>query len=123
MDLHKYNFINLKTFRKNGQEVITTVWFASQTDKKLVMLTLPHAGKLKRLHNNPHVELAPCNMNGSKTYGAYLSGQARILPKGSTEAAAAKQLMDKKYGWQKKLFDLYDRWKGVEPVYIEIVLD
>lgn len=119
--LQDYQFINLKTFRKNGEGVVTTVWFANQSDKKLVMLTLPSAGKLKRIGNNPQVELAPCNSTGKEVYGDYIMGSAHLLE--GAEAETANRTLNQKYGWQKRMFGLFWGLRGAKPVFIEILLD
>jgi PPOX class probable F420-dependent enzyme len=72
---HKY--ISLATFRRNGQEVRTPVWFAEQ-DGKLYVMTRNDSGKYKRIGNNPQVRLAPCGARGKIT-GAWIRAQARIL--------------------------------------------
>lgn len=119
--LKDYQYINLKTFRKTGEGVVTTVWFAHQNDKNLVMLTFPTAGKVKRIRNNPKVELAPSNASGKETYGDYISGRAQIVE--GDLADAANQTLSQKYGWQKRMFALLWRIRGIKPIFIEILLD
>jgi PPOX class probable F420-dependent enzyme len=53
--LHKQQFINLTTYRKSGQPVVTTVWFA-QVGDTLYGMSEPQAGKCKRIRNNPAQE-------------------------------------------------------------------
>ena len=53
--LHKQQLINLTTYRKSGQPVATTVWFA-QVGDTLVGMSEPQAGKCKRIRNNPAQE-------------------------------------------------------------------
>jgi PPOX class probable F420-dependent enzyme len=56
-------FLSLTTFRKNGAPVATPVWFAQEGDKLYVM-TGTNTGKVRRIHHNAQVEVAPCTLNG-----------------------------------------------------------
>jgi PPOX class probable F420-dependent enzyme len=86
-------YISLATFRRNGQEVRTPVWFAEQASKLYVM-TRNDSGKYKRIRNNPQVRLAPCSARGKVT-GAWIQAQARIL--GQDEEGMARQALARKY--------------------------
>jgi PPOX class probable F420-dependent enzyme len=73
------HFVLLSTFRKTGEAVATPVWIARDGDTLLV--TTPRdSGKLKRLRNNPRVELVPCSRFGKIKRGSVpLDGVAEIL--------------------------------------------
>jgi PPOX class probable F420-dependent enzyme len=101
-NLTNHQFISLATFRKSGAAVATPVWFAQDGDR-LVMTTDATSGKVKRIRNNPHVEVAPSDMRG-KALGNAVSAQARILQ--DDEATAAEKLLKKKYGLQWKALGL-----------------
>ena len=88
---HKY--VSLATFRRNGQEVRTPVWFAEQAGKLYVM-TRTDSGKFKRIRNQPQVRLAACTMRGKVT-GPWADGQARILDR--AEEGIARQALARKY--------------------------
>jgi len=88
---HKY--VSLATFRRNGQEVRTPVWFAEQAGKLYVM-TRTDSGKFKRIRNQPQVRLAACTMRGKVT-GPWADGQARILDR--AEEGVARQALARKY--------------------------
>ncbi|HEX7928898.1 MAG TPA: PPOX class F420-dependent oxidoreductase, partial [bacterium] len=75
--LVKAQFINLVTFRKDGREVPTPVWFA-ELDGKLYAYTLREAGKLKRIRANGRVKVAPCDMRG-KVLGSWSVGSGKII--------------------------------------------
>jgi len=66
--LQNHKYINLATFRKNGQEVRTPVWFAGEppqgVPEKLYVYSTANSGKAKRIRNNRHVRLAPCDARG-----------------------------------------------------------
>jgi uncharacterized protein len=87
-------FLNLETYRKNGQAMRTPVWFAQDGDV-LVVHTVAGAGKIKRIRNNSQVRIAPCDMVGN-VLGAWVTGEARVLDEAGR--ARANQLLDAKYG-------------------------
>lgn len=111
---HKY--MSLTTFRKNGQSVPTPVWFAQEGDKLFVM-TMPEAGKAKRIRNNAQVEVAPCTVSG-EVLGERAEGMARVLP--DAENGDAVRLLSRKYGLQRMMFIVMWRLRGISPIYIEI---
>jgi PPOX class probable F420-dependent enzyme len=115
-ELQGYHFLNLTTFRKNGVPVVTTVWFAQAHDKVYVW-TAKNSGKVKRIRNNATVQMAPSTHLGRRRRPV-IAASARILP--VLEQQVAQQVMDAKYGWQKKFFALIWRLQGREHVYIEI---
>jgi uncharacterized protein len=94
--LNPYQFIVLTTFRKNGQAVPTTVWFANSGDR-LYVTTREGAGKLKRIHNNSRVQIAPSDARGN-VLGSQVEGVAReLLP---SEHERAYSALASKYGQQ-----------------------
>ena len=109
-------FMSLTTFRKHGQPVATPVWFA-QADEKLYVMTEAGTGKVKRIRHNAQVEVAPCSMSGD-LLGESVEAMARILPPDQNQTA--KQAFNLKYGWQKRGWDLINRLRGKEMLYLEI---
>src|SRR6202140_275486 len=71
-------YISLTSFRKNGIQVATPVWFGESGDKLYVM-TRSDMGKTKRIRNNPQVRVAPSTMRGKVT-GPEYAAVARSLP-------------------------------------------
>jgi PPOX class probable F420-dependent enzyme len=114
--LQGYQCLNLTTFRTNGTPVVTTVWFAL-TNNKIYVWTAKQSGKVKRIRNNPTVEIAPSTHLGQPR-GPAIEASARILSVG--EQHVAEQVMNTKYGWQKQFFALLWRLQGQEYIYIEI---
>src|SRR3954462_4152997 len=88
-ELEGYQFLNLTTFRKNGIPVVTTVWFAQANDA-VYLWTAKTSGKVKRIRNNPTVQIAPSTHLG-RPCGPSIEATARLLPLG--EQHAAQQLM------------------------------
>jgi PPOX class probable F420-dependent enzyme len=118
-NLAGHQYISLTTFRQNGQPVPTPVWFAQEGDQ-LYVLTLPTAGKVKRIQHTARVTVAPCDVRGNLLGGA-VEGHARILD--ADEGQQANALLTRKYGLIKRLFDLLGMLRGQGPkhrVYLAI---
>jgi hypothetical protein len=114
--LQGHKFINLTTFRKTGKAVVTPVWFA-QENGRVYVYTGAETGKAKRIRNNPQVQLTPSTRTG-EPLGPSVDAVARILSR--EEEPVAKRALDQKYGWQKKLFDLFLKLRKFRHIYLEI---
>lgn len=99
----KHQYINVETFRKNGVGVKTPVWFAQDGDT-LVVRTESTSGKMKRIRNNAHIRIAPCDARGG-LLGEWVEARAEIISEQS-ENEKVNRLVTKKYGLTKRLFDL-----------------
>lgn len=102
-------YLSLATYRANGAEVATPVWFAS-VDGTLYVFTAGDSGKVKRLRRSSRARVAPCDARGT-LHGAWRDATARLV----TDAAAirrAQAALGQKYGWQKWLLDLGSRLTG-----------
>ena len=86
--LHGQQFINLTTFRKNGEPVSSPVNFATY-DGKVYIITGRNSWKVKRIQNDPYVRIEPCDWNGNPL-GGTIKGKARILPEAEAEALRGK---------------------------------
>jgi len=86
-------YISLTTFRKTGAGVATPVWFGEENGKLYVM-TISKMGKVKRIRNNPRVQVAPCTMRGKIT-GEQFPATARLLP--PEDFARARKTITRKY--------------------------
>jgi PPOX class probable F420-dependent enzyme len=116
-------FLSLETFRKNGIGVKTTVWFAWEGDTLLIW-TVGDSGKVKRIRNNPRVNVAPCKRFGKIT-GEWMAAQALV----DDSAAAVRHvetLLRRKLGLGFAVFRLVDRlrdrWKGSHRVCVKVSL-
>jgi hypothetical protein len=112
-------FLNLETFRKSGVGVPTPVWFVEK-DGFLYIRTIDDSGKVKRIRNNGHVRIAPCDARGGLK-GEWAEAQAKMV-EGET-AAMANALLDKKYGFQKKMFDSMAKLRKNKHAMIQINLE
>ena len=89
-------YVALTTFRKTGVGVPTAVWIARDGDE-LVVTTIDKSGKVKRLANNPAVELRPCDMRGNVVDGApTYSGTAHVV-RDAAGIGAVKRAVARKY--------------------------
>jgi PPOX class probable F420-dependent enzyme len=119
--LRDQRYISLETYRSDGRPVRTPVWFAEENGR-LYFYSMADSGKAKRLRRNARVALAPCDARGRNIYGEFVKGNARILP--AEEATHAHELLVRKYGWQRRLMDLFWLLGGRKPrIAGEITLD
>jgi len=104
-------YLNLETFKKNGDGIKTPVWFAADPSAsldssaaKIYAYTIGVSGKVKRVRNNPRVKITPCNMSG-KVLGEWVEARAEIIS--GEEAAHGMQLLNKKYFPWKQLLAIF----------------
>jgi PPOX class probable F420-dependent enzyme len=106
--LQDQKYINLETFRKNGQGVRTPVWFAGEPEQgppeKLYVYSTADSGKAKRIRNNPRVRVAPCDVRG-KLLGDWIDAVAAIVS--GEEAEHGMKLLNKKYFPWKQMLDFF----------------
>jgi PPOX class probable F420-dependent enzyme len=89
------------------QGVITSIWFVLDSGR-ILFCTRACFRKVRRIRNNPNVEIAPANArmgapNDYKIIGKTIKGVARLLE--GEQAKAANRLLKKKYGLKFTLFD------------------
>ena len=95
-------YLLLTTTKRDGTPVPTPVWFQG-SNGRYVVVTGATSGKVKRVRNNPRVEVAVCNSRGVVMPGAaVLAAMARVLEGADAEAAADR--VKKKYGLKWKAF-------------------
>jgi hypothetical protein len=107
LDQHRY--MSLATFRRNGAEVRTPVWFAA-ADRKLYVFSAGESGKVKRLRHSSRARIAPSDARGH-VRGEWREASARIVTEPRTIERAHAALRSK-YGWQMRLADLLSRLTG-----------
>ena len=115
----RQKYLSLETLRRNGQAVATPVWFAESAGV-LYVYSLAESGKIKRIRNNPQVRVAPCDMRGNLK-GGWLAGAASLLE--NDEARRAGDLLNRKYGWQKRILNLFAHFRPRPRAYVAIRLD
>lgn len=112
-EIQGQRYISLTTYRLIGIGVRTPIWFGEENGK-LYFMTNSKSGKVKRLHNDSKVKIAPCTIRGKIT-GPDFSATARFLQ--PQEFAAARNSINKKY-WLARIPFL---WRNSD-TYIELTL-
>src|ERR687885_2837610 len=103
-------YINLETYKRNGQPIATPVWFTIDHDNEMIyVITRTKTGKVKRLRNNSKVRIVPCGMRGQPK-GEWLNGKATFATAEQQEIALKQR--NKKYGLMVRLSGLFSRTKG-----------
>jgi len=115
----KQNYLNIATFRRNGQGVRTPVWFV-EDGGEIFIRTGANSGKVKRIRNNPDVQLAPCKADGT-VVGEWIPAKGREIADPETDKLV-DQLLGKKYGIQKNLFAWMSRLRGDQYTVLKIEL-
>lgn len=113
-------YINLETYRKNGQGVRTPVWFVERNKDDgsvLYVRTSDDTGKYKRVRKNPSVQIAPCDMRGT-VKGKWIKGEARIA--GEEEKLKAFKMLEKKYGLLYKMTRMFLSSKNYVVIAIHV---
>jgi PPOX class probable F420-dependent enzyme len=113
-------YINLETYRKNGQGVRTPVWFVEMINGDVIVLyvrTSDDTGKYKRVRNNSSVQIAPCDMRGS-VKGNWVKGEARIADE--EEKIKVFKMLEKKYGIIYKMTRMFLSGKNYVVIAIRI---
>ncbi len=95
--LYSHEFMRLTTFRRNGEAVPTTVWFAAENGT-LYVITQTTTGKAKRIRNNERVLVAPCDRMGQAILGEEVEARAHELS--PVEHELARAALRGKYGAQ-----------------------
>jgi PPOX class probable F420-dependent enzyme len=107
-ELEQARYVSLVTFRKDGREVATPVWFVA-FGGKLYCYTNRDMGKVKRIRATKRVRVAASDARG-KPLGAYREGAGRVVAEPDLERRVYAEL-GAKYGWQYRLLD-FVAWLG-----------
>jgi len=115
-DVLQHNkYLNLESFRKNGQGVRTPVWFAGDSvndsvngpPQTLYVYSEEGSGKAKRIRRDSRVRIAPCDMRG-KLLGDWIEACAEIVT--GEEARRGVRLLNAKYAPWKQLLDFFSKF-------------
>ncbi len=109
IDPKREAYVSLATFRRNGKEVRTPVWFA-ENGGRLYVFSEGDAGKVKRIRATQRVRLAACSFRG-RVHGDWVDGVARIVRQPELVARAYAGLLGK-YGWQMRIANFLSRLSG-----------
>jgi PPOX class probable F420-dependent enzyme len=111
-------YISLTTYRRNGAEVPTPVWFVLRGNNIFVW-TISTSGKVKRMRNNPKVAVAPCKMGGEPV-GPYVDGVATLSDDDSSQEL--RKAFSSKYGLIFRLDGAVTRLQKKKRVFVSIAL-
>jgi uncharacterized protein len=114
-----HNYISLESFRKNGQGVAVPVWFAEENGI-LYVYSEAASGKVKRIRNDPRVRVAPCDIRG-RLKGGWVDATARLLE--GDEARHADDLLNAKYGFQKRLLGFFAQFRPRPRAHLAVTPD
>lgn len=109
-------YVNLETYRKSGQGVRTPLWFV-EDHGVLYMRTPAATAKVKRIRNNPRVRLVPSDARGNPR-GEWIDGEAQLIE--ADQAEWVNQLIKRKYGFLKRLIDMWSRLRGTRAMVIAV---
>ncbi len=112
-------YLNLESYRKNGQSVRTPLWFV-EDGGVLYFYTVAHSSKVRRIRNNPRVRVAPCDYRG-KVKGEWVDATARRLDQ--AESRRANDLLNLKYGLFKRVLNFLAKIRGHERAAYAIRID
>ena len=108
-EFDRQRYLNLVTFRMNGREVATPIWFAA-AGGHLWVFTNGNSGKVKRLRRSSRARIAPCDARGA-TRGPWLDVRATLVTDPDA-IALARAALRAKYGWPVRMLDLMSRLTG-----------
>ncbi len=109
LDPQRDSYASLATFRRDGREVRTPVWFA-ESDGRLYVFSEGDAGKVKRIRATRRVRLAACNVRG-RVHGVWIDGSARVVDDAALVQRAYAALRHK-YGVPMRVVDFLSRLTG-----------
>jgi len=116
----KQKYLNLETFRRNGEGVKTPVWFV-QDEETLYVRTIANSGKVKRIRRNGRVNIVPCEADG-KVIGTWVPARAKEVTSPET-LKKVDHLLDDKYGLMKKMFAFSSALEGRNYTILEITFE
>jgi PPOX class probable F420-dependent enzyme len=117
-ELSRHKTALLTTFRRDGTPVATPVTVVVDGERA-VFRSYDKAWKVKRLRNNPEVEVAPSTAQG-KPLGAAIRGRTRLL-KGEEAEAARRMLRHRAPLLQGVMVPLYHRLHRYRTLHYELV--
>jgi len=108
--LQHARYINFATWRKNGNEVRTPVWFAANNENTLYCFSAANAGKVKRLRHSNRSRIATCDARGGNP-GDWVDSRAYLVSD-TQEINLAYRLLRHKYGLQLAITNLFSWLSG-----------
>lgn len=97
-------YVNLETFKRDGEGVKTPVWVAP-LDGNMVIFTDGTSYKVKRVRRNPKARVAACDARGGHN-GPWTDATCTVVTDPDREARAYEAL-HAKYGLQMRTVDFF----------------
>jgi uncharacterized protein len=110
-------YVNLETFRTNGEGVKTPVWFVHEADT-IYIWTEAESWKVKRIRRNRNIRITPCKSMGEPT-GTWVHASAETNESPEAQQSVRK-LMRKKYGLAFRFFELAGKLKKTQYTTLQI---
>jgi len=115
-ELGETEFVSIESFRKNGVGVKSPVWITEENGK-LQCWTGADSWKVKRIRNNPNVNLAICDRAGNiESDWVSATGQVSVAPQ---DVKQQQGRMAKKFGFMFRMFQLMGKVRGSQYAVIE----
>ena len=102
-------YLNIETFRKNGQGVKTPVWFA-QDGGTLLIWTQADSGKAKRIRRDGKVRIAPSTAS-SEPVGEWVNAKADV-EESANGLMHIEKLFKDKYGFMFRFLSWLNKSRG-----------
>ena len=114
-------YISITTFRKSGEGVSTPLW-VTRDGEALYVITGAESGKVKRMRNNPKIEVAPCDVRG-KTTGPSVDATGALLDAAGT--VQVEKRVSKKFGLMYQAMKIVEkvRHRHGENIGLRVTLD
>ena len=110
-------YMNLETFRKNGEGVKTPVWFA-QDENTLRVWTSTDSGKVKRIRRDGKVRVVPSTASG-EPIGEWTDATSAVLDS-AEELKRTRDLFQKKYGLLFNMFAFMGKMRGTAYITLNV---
>jgi uncharacterized protein len=114
-------YLSLETFRRSGEPMRTPVWFV-QDGQTLYIRTLAESGKVKRVRNNPRLNVAVCDRDGKVT-GPWVAATGREVRCEAEIESKVDRLLDNKYGEIKRELSRKAAKEGRKYTILAIVVE
>ncbi len=126
-ELTDARYISLTTFTRDGTPKATPVWITG-TDGTYRFYTGADSWKVKRLRNDPNVEIRVCDMRGRVDPHTTVHHGTGYVLDDANALTDVKDAVLQKYGWQARLVRLTDTIKerlgrGENPIAVRIDIE
>jgi len=112
-------YINLQTFKKNGEIVSTPVWFVLKNNE-IFFRSDADSGKVKRIRNNNNIKASICDIRGN-IKGQTYTGIANFQDK--SRYNEINSLFDKKYSLVSPILKIVYKLRKINLVILSITFN